>query len=89
MSQISSLEVQYFAMDFMSNSRAFGKQAKKWKRSSLEQCCLQVVPYLFRLALTDRQLYWRLAISLSFMIASKAAGTIDISHDAWLPASQS
>ena len=40
-------------------------------------CCLKVVPYLFRLALTDRQLYWRLAISLSFMIASKAAGIID------------
>lgn len=35
---------------------------------------IQVVPYLFRLALTDRQLYWRLAISLAFMVTSKAAG---------------
>ena len=39
------------------------------------QCChLQVVPYLSRLAVSDKQLYWRLAVSLTFMIVSKAAG---------------
>ena len=37
---------------------------------------MQVVPYLFRLALTDTQLYWRLIISLSFMIVSKGAGRL-------------
>ena len=34
----------------------------------------QVVPYLSRLAVSDKQLYWRLAASLTFMIVSKAAG---------------
>ena len=41
---------------------------------SSQRSCSQVVPYLSRLAVSDKQLYWRLAASLTFMIVSKAAG---------------
>lgn len=40
------------------------------KSSSL----LDVFPYLARLALSERSLYWRLALALLLMIASKVAG---------------
>jgi len=42
------------------------------KSSSL----LDVFPYLARLALSERSLYWRLALALGLMIASKVAGTL-------------
>jgi hypothetical protein len=35
---------------------------------------LDVIPYLVKLAVSDRQLWWRLAISISLMLASKASG---------------
>lgn len=40
------------------------------KSSSL----LDVFPYLARLALSERSLYWRLALALFLMVASKVAG---------------
>lgn len=40
------------------------------KSSSL----LDVFPYLARLALSERSLYWRLALALVLMVASKVAG---------------
>lgn len=40
------------------------------KSSSL----LDVFPYLARLALSERSLYWRLALALLLMVASKVAG---------------
>lgn len=35
---------------------------------------LDVLPYLVRLAVADRQLWWRLGIAVLLMLASKAAG---------------
>lgn len=34
-----------------------------------------VLPYLTKLAVSDAQLYWRLGLAFTLMIASKAAGT--------------
>lgn len=36
---------------------------------------LHVLPYLTKLAVSDAQLYWRLGLAFTLMIASKAAGT--------------
>lgn len=35
---------------------------------------LHVLPYLTKLAVSDAQLYWRLGLAFTLMIASKAAG---------------